>query len=65
MVPEDQRKVFSGEVRIENRENESDFEIISVYLKTPRSRLLNFDFIIRILDRFPILQQILTVLSII
>jgi C1A family cysteine protease len=65
MVPEDQRKVFSGEVRIENVENESDYEIISVYLKTPRSRTINFDFIIQILDRFPILQQILTVLSII
>jgi C1A family cysteine protease len=65
IAPEDEKKVFTGEVRIENAENESDFEIIDVYLKTPRSRGISFDFIMRILDRFPILQQILTVLSII
>jgi hypothetical protein len=65
MAPEDENKVFTGEVRIENTENESDFEIIDVYLRTPRSRGIGYDFIMKILDRFPILQQILTVLSII
>jgi len=64
-IPEEQGKVFTGEVRIENVDNESDFEIINVYLKTPRSRGISFDFISRIIDRFPILQQILMILSII
>ncbi len=65
MVPEDENKVFTGDVKVVNTNNESDFEIIDVYLKTPRSRGITFNFIIKLLDRFPILQQILSVLSII
>jgi len=65
LVPEEEKKVFTGDVKIENVNNESDFEIINVYLKTPRSRGISFDFIMNLLERFPILQHILTVLAII
>jgi len=65
MVPEDENKEFTGDVKVVNANNESDFEIIEVYLKTPRQRDIFFNFLIKILDRFPILQQILSVLSLI
>ncbi|KYK34599.1 MAG: hypothetical protein AYK22_05155 [Thermoplasmatales archaeon SG8-52-3] len=65
IVPEDENKEFSGKVKVININNESDFEIIDVYLKTPRSRVIYFDFILKLIDRFPILQLILTKLSII
>ncbi|UCF50045.1 MAG: hypothetical protein JSU91_00780 [Thermoplasmatales archaeon] len=65
IVPEDENKEFTGDVKIQNTNNESDFEIIEVYLKTPRSSGIFFDFILKIIDRFPILQLILTKLSII
>ena len=63
--PEDENAEFTGEVKIQNLNKESDFEIIEVYLKTPRSSGIFFDFIIKLIDRFPILQLILTKLSII
>ena len=65
MVPEDENKEFTGDVKVVNTNNESDFEIIEVYLKTPRDRGIYFNFLIKLLDRFPILQQILSVLSLI
>jgi C1A family cysteine protease len=65
IIPEDENKVFTGIVRINNTHNESDYEEIDVYLKTPRSRGVNYNLIMKILDRFPILQHILTVLSIV
>jgi len=61
-APEDEETVYEGEVKIVNTNNESDFEIINVYIKTPRTRSIYFDFISRILDRFPILKQILSAL---
>jgi C1A family cysteine protease len=63
IVPEDENKEFTGDVKIQNTNNESDFEIIEVYLKTPRSSGIFFDFILKIIDRFPILQFILTKLT--
>ncbi len=58
VAPEEKNKEFSGEVKIINKENYSDFEIITVSLTTPRSRLLNFQFIEQILSRYPLLYQI-------
>ena len=65
IVPEDENTEFTGEIKVVNRHNESDFYIIDVYLNTPRDRGIYFNFLIKLLDRFPILQQILSVLSLI
>jgi len=61
IAPEDENAEFTGDVKIQNLNNESDFEIIEVYLKTPRSSGIFFDFIIKLVDRFPILQLILRI----
>ena len=43
-----------------NTENElSDYEMISITLTTPRSRGVIFNFIEQILQRFPVIQQII------
>jgi len=58
VAPEEKNKEFSGEVKIVNKEDSNDYEIISVSLTTPRIRFLNFQFIEQILNRYPLLYQI-------
>ena len=56
---------YIGEVKIINLENSSDFEIIPVYLKTPRNRLINtpfhwfYNFLQSHPNMFPIIRQLL------
>jgi C1A family cysteine protease len=58
VAPSEKNKEFTGEVKIVNKENTEDFEIITVSLTTPRSRLSNLQFIEQLLNRFPLLYQI-------
>jgi len=57
-APEESEKKFTGELRVENKDDPSDYEIISITLATSRSRAIHFDFIEKILSYFPILEQI-------
>lgn len=50
---------FTGKVKVANTDNPSDFCEIDVYLMTPRSRSHQFPILQGILERFPVLQQIL------
>ena len=63
VIPPAEKGQFTGEVRIENVNDESDFEIIPVSLRTPRNRLFNGNILERILDQFPVLQKILEVIQ--
>ena len=58
VAPSEKNEEFSGEVKIVNKENNDDYEIITVSLTTPRSRLYNLQFIEQLLSHFPILYQI-------
>jgi hypothetical protein len=58
-APEESEKKFTGELRVENKNDPSDYEMISITLTTLRSRGIIFNFIEQILQRFPVLQQII------
>lgn len=57
-APDDPQQTFDGEVKIEKLEDGSDFDIITVSLKTPRSRTNNSPFI-NFLHNYPMIYQIL------
>jgi len=58
-APEESEKEFLGELRIENKNDPSDYDIISITLTTPRSRPRIINFIEQILQGFPLLQRII------
>ena len=57
-APEESGKKFTGELRIENKNDPSDYEIIYVTLTTPRSKATHFNILEKILSYFPMLEQI-------
>jgi len=63
LAPDDPNTEFQGEVKIVNSDDPNDFCTISVYLKTPRNKLLPNTLFLRLLERFPnafpILRQLL------
>jgi len=62
VAPNEQNQTFTGEVKVINRENGNDFDILPVILSTPKNRAINTVFL-RILERFPnafsIIRQLL------
>jgi rhamnogalacturonyl hydrolase YesR len=61
-APDEGNKEFTGEVKVINSENNEDYEIIPVMLKTPRNKALNKPMINFLKSHpilFPILQQLL------
>ncbi len=59
IVPKERNKRFTGEIKIENKDNTNDFEIIQVTLKTPRKRALKIDFKFKPLQASILFRQIL------
>jgi len=59
VAPSEKDKEFVGQVKIVNKEDTNDFEIITVSLITPRNKLLSFQFFEQLLNRFPFMNQIL------
>ena len=45
VIPDKENSEFEGYIRIENKNDSEDFDIIPVYLKTPRKRVLNLPFL--------------------
>ena len=59
IAPPEKETEHTGEIKIVNKENSSDYEIISVTLITPRSKIFRINFFERLLAGFPILKHIL------
>lgn len=63
LAPDEQNETFSGEIKIVNKENSSDYCIIPVSLVTPENKQsINspiLQFLEKIIQRFPILEMIL------
>jgi PKD repeat protein len=64
IAPDEKNEEFSGEIKIENKNNTNESCTIDIKLVTPKNKSFNFNFILlkRLLYRFPILQKILNVL---
>ncbi|MFA5103159.1 MAG: lectin like domain-containing protein [Candidatus Thermoplasmatota archaeon] len=62
-----EKNEFSGTIKIVNQDNESDYEILQVYMKTPVERFSLsspiFNLLCRLLQRFPSLYQMMRLLS--
>ncbi len=62
-APDEQKQDFTGELKIVNKKNTSDFCILPVSLTTPINRGFPhssvFQFLQRLIERFPFLEQIL------
>ena len=54
IAPPDIKTEFTGEVKVINENDASDFKIITVTLETPRDRTLYINLLERILERFPL-----------
>jgi probable HAF family extracellular repeat protein len=59
VAPPQQESMFEGFIIVENMENKSDFEIISVSLTTPRSREILKSLLYNLIERFPKLFPII------
>jgi len=59
-APSDKNKEFTGEVKIVNKENTSDYEIIPVSLKTPRNKMIYLSLFEKIIERFPALKILIS-----
>ena len=63
VTPDQPNQEFTGEVKVVNKEDSEDFEILQVTLQTPRNRLLANTLFMRLLERFPnafpLLRQLL------
>jgi C1A family cysteine protease len=59
IAPDEKDTEFTGEIIVVNKENGGDFEIIPVYLKTPKNKDININLFVRIL-KLPLIQRILT-----
>jgi hypothetical protein len=54
IAPEEKNQQFTGEIKIINTEDSSDYVTISVSLTTPANSIVSFEgFIIKLLERFP------------
>ena len=64
IAPDTQKTNFSGQIKIENKENTSDYEIINVSLTTCKDKEINslLSLIEKLIHRFPFLEKILNLL---
>jgi len=65
VAPNEKNKVFTGEITVINKENSSDFIVVTVYLATPTPKnkmySTTIQFFQNLIQRFPILQYILSI----
>jgi hypothetical protein len=59
VAPSEQNQQFSGDIKLVNKDNSFDFCTISVFLSTPRDKMMSSSLFLRFLEQFPILQKIL------
>lgn len=59
IAPDEKNKKFEGYIIVENQENSEDFDVIPIYLTTPRNKISVNSFFLLFLDQFPILQKLL------
>jgi len=63
IAPTQKKKEFNGEIKIVNKYNPSDYDLISAKLITPRNKALHFNIFERMIHQFPLLQKILSIIQ--
>ena len=66
IAPDLEETNFSGQIKIENKDNTSDYEIINVSLTTYKTKEINnlYSLIEKLINRFPIFEKILNNIAI-
>jgi hypothetical protein len=59
VAPNEKNKAFTGEVKLVNKNNSSDFVILQVSLATPKDKSFVLHFLDQLLERFPVLARLL------
>jgi hypothetical protein len=59
VAPDENNKEFTGEVKIVNLDDSSDYEIITVSLTTPRCKSSFYSLFLRVFEQFPLLERLL------
>ncbi len=58
-APDEVNKEFEGYIRIVNQEDSEDYDVIPVYLKTPKNKVTVNLLFWRFFEKFPLLQKLL------
>jgi len=58
VAPDDKDTNFTGQIKVVNTDNVSDYDIVEVWLKTPRTKGVIVHFLEQLLERFPMLQRL-------
>jgi hypothetical protein len=58
-APDEVNKEFEGYIRIVNQEDSEDYDVIPVYLKTPKNKVTVNLLFWRLFEKFPLLQKLL------
>ena len=56
-VPQEKEQTFTGDIKIENTNDPTDYEFIKITLTTQRTRNTHLNIIERLLSHFPIFEQ--------
>ena len=59
IAPNEKNSEFQGQLKVENMDNSSDFDLIPVYLKTPKDKSISNVLFYRLLDKFLMSQKLL------
>ncbi len=63
VAPSEKDKEFSGNIKVVNLEDPLDFDVVSVYLSTPRNRVSIVSYWLSLLEGFPILHRLLSIIN--
>ncbi|MBN2065582.1 MAG: hypothetical protein JW771_02100 [Candidatus Thermoplasmatota archaeon] len=53
VAPDEKNMMYEGTIKVVNKENTSDYDVIQVVLQTPKSRIAAHPLFVRFFDRFP------------
>jgi hypothetical protein len=63
VAPNEQKKTFTGEIKIVNRDDNADNCTITISLATPKNKAINYAFLDFLYQKFPLIAKILQILS--
>jgi len=65
IAPPEKDMEFNGSIKVINLDNTTDYCEINIFLKTPRARAVSSPLLLRFLERFPLLERLLSLIRVI